>query len=128
MWQEKDQDDRRSFLNEYKVTVGVWRDCLPDMPRGSRSGAVLDLGEIGRMAEEQTLLMPEQVHWPWHGWNVPRHWAAPHLLGDPEAREILTATYGSAGLPATLRDRLDQREKDRDRYRPVPLAGMGGAA
>ncbi|MCX5124371.1 recombinase family protein [Streptomyces sp. NBC_00347] len=128
VWQDKDQDDRRSFLSEYKVTVWVWRDCLPDMPRGARSGAVIDLGEIGRLAEEQTLLMPERVDWPWQGWNVPRHWAAPHLLGDPEVCEILTATYGSAELPATLRDRLEQGEKERDRYRPAPLAGMGGAA
>ncbi|WP_251056177.1 zinc ribbon domain-containing protein [Streptomyces sp. ISL-94] len=114
VWAEKDQDDRRAFLNEYKVTMWVWRDCLPDMVRGNRSGAVLDLGEIGRIAEEQKLVMPEQVDWLWHGWNVPQHWASPHLLKNPEAREILVKTYGAIALPKTLQQCLDNYKKERE--------------
>ncbi|WP_329621928.1 recombinase zinc beta ribbon domain-containing protein [Streptomyces sp. NBC_01255] len=113
VWDEKDQDDRRSFLKEYKVTMWVWRDCLPDMARGSRSGAVLDLGEIGRIAAEQKLVMPEPADWIWCGWNVPRHWASPHLLEDPETREALAEAYGSTELPMTLRGRLDAYERER---------------
>ncbi|MET9673585.1 recombinase family protein [Streptomyces sp. NPDC006482] len=115
VWEEKDQDDRRSFLNEYKVTMWVWRDCLPGMVRGNRSGAVLDLGEIVRLAAEQKLVMPEQVDWLWRGWNVPEHWASPHLLEDPEARGVLARTYEALELPMTLRRRLDAYERERRR-------------
>ncbi|MFG2329636.1 recombinase family protein [Streptomyces sp. NPDC048604] len=115
VWAAKDQDDRRAFLKEYKVTLWVWRDCLPGMTRGNRSGAVLDLGDIGRIAEEQKLVMPEQADWLWHGWNVPRHWAAPHLLKYPDAREMLFEDYGSIELPRTLQGRLDTYEKQRER-------------
>ncbi|UFQ16461.1 MULTISPECIES: recombinase family protein [Streptomyces] len=113
-WAEKDEHDRRDFLREYKVTMWVWRDCLPNMTRGNRSGAVLDLGEIGRIAEELKLVMPEQVDWLWHGWNVPQHWASPHLLDDPEFREQMEKTYGSAELPKVLQDRLDKYKKERE--------------
>ncbi|MFD8973272.1 recombinase family protein [Streptomyces sp. NPDC059593] len=115
VWGGKDQDDRRSFLTEYKVTMWVWRDCRPDMTRGNRSGAVLDLGEIGRLAAEQRLVMPEPVEWIWCGWNVPRHWASPHLLEDPEVREALAGTYGAAELPMALRGRLDAYARERER-------------
>lgn len=120
VWGEKDRDDRRSFLKEYRVTVWVWRDCLPDMTRGNRSGAVLDLGEIGRLAAEQKLVMPEPADWIWCGWNVPQHWASPHLLEDPDVREVLTETGGSTDLPMTLRGRLDAYERERKRREERP--------
>ncbi|MFE3140741.1 recombinase family protein [Streptomyces scopuliridis] len=110
VWATKDHDDRRDFLREYGVTMWVWRDCLPDMSRGNRSGVVLDLGEIGRIAEEQKLVMPDRMDWLWRGWNVPQYWATPRLLKDPEAREDLAKTYGSTVLPKTLQDRLDKYE------------------
>ncbi|WP_338499182.1 zinc ribbon domain-containing protein [Streptomyces sp. SJL17-4] len=113
VWEGKDQDDRRSFLNEYKVTMWVWRDCLPDMVRGERSGAVLDLGEIARLAAEQKLVMPEQVDWLWRGWNVPEHWTSPHLLKDPEARGGPAEGYEPMELPKTLRVRWDAYEQRR---------------
>ncbi|MGW7429084.1 recombinase zinc beta ribbon domain-containing protein [Streptomyces sp. NPDC054861] len=107
VWADKDKDDRRAFLSAYKVTLWVWRDCLPGMPRGDRSGAVLDLGEIGRVAEERGLAMPPGADRLWHGWNVPRHWISPQLLADPGARSGLTRDYGTIELPATLQARLD---------------------
>ncbi|MFH8346832.1 recombinase family protein [Streptomyces sp. NPDC018045] len=115
VWAEKDEHDRRDFLREYKVTMWVWRDCLPNMTRGNRSGAVLDLGEIGRIAEELKLVMPEAADWLWHGWNVPQHWASPHLLEDPEFRELMEQTYGAAELPKVLQERLEKYKKEREK-------------
>ncbi|WP_395362220.1 hypothetical protein ACHGLA_20755 [Streptomyces sp. YH02] len=74
---------------------------------------------------EQKLVMPEQVDWLWRGWNVPEHWASPHLLEDPEARGGPAEGHESMELPMTLRvrwDRYEQRRSSRGEVVTAPRA------
>lgn len=109
VWKAKDRDGRREFLRTYGITVLVWKDPLPDTLRSDRHhGAIIDLGEIERMAEELKMENPHDGGVILHGWNVPPHWFSPKMVENSEERKWVLEVFGSVEIPNTIRKRIKE--------------------